>query len=99
MLFNIECGMEDNNFNMILFLNTSSIIEHEAVLGNHNHLSVNAILCGRVKVGDNCMIGAGAVIRDKVSICDNVTIGAGSVVTKSIFERGTYIGVPARKVT
>ncbi|MCK5535257.1 MAG: acetyltransferase [Bacteroidales bacterium] len=83
----------DNNI-----INTSSIIEHEVKIGNHNHISIGAKICGRVTIGNNCMIGASAIVIDKVTICDNVIVGAGAVVTKDIKQRGTYIGVPARKI-
>lgn len=79
-------------------INTSAILEHEVIVGNNNHIAVGAKLCGRVIIGHNCIIGAGAIIIDKITICDNVVIGAGSVVTKNITERGTYVGVPARKI-
>jgi len=79
-------------------INTAAILEHEVIIGNHNHISVGSKICGRTRVGNNCMIGAGSVLIDSISICDNVVIGAGSVVTNDITERGTYVGVPARKI-
>lgn len=79
-------------------INTGSIIEHEVEIGSHNHISVNAVLAGRVKVGNGCFIGAGSVIKDEITICDNCIIGAGSVVLKNISEKGTYVGVPAKRI-
>lgn len=49
------------------------------------------------KIGNNVSIGSNATILP-VTICDNVVIGAGAVVTKNIYESGTYIGNPARKL-
>ena len=43
--------------------------------------------------------GAGSTVIDHISICDNVMIGAGAVVVKDIMESGTYVGIPARKVS
>lgn len=48
-------------------------------------------------IGNNVSIGSNATILP-VKICDDVVIGAGSVVTKDIFEKGVYIGNPARKL-
>ena len=79
-------------------INSGAIIEHEVSLGSHNHISVGARVCGRSRIGSYCMIGAGATIIDKVSICDHVIVGAGSVVISDIVDRGTYVGVPARKL-
>lgn len=83
-------------FNNIL--NTHCILEHEVTIGNHNHISVGAICCGRSKIGDRCFIGASAVLVDNISICDDVVIGANSVVIHNIFEPGTYVGNPVRKI-
>jgi serine acetyltransferase len=47
--------------------------------------------------GDRVFVGIGASIVNNVSICDDVIIGAGGVVIKDIDEKGTYVGVPARK--
>jgi len=73
-------------------------LEHETEVGDHNHISVNATLCGRVKLGNLCFIGAGSVVIDKIKICDNVVLGANSVVIEDITEPGVYVGNPARKI-
>lgn len=83
--------------NNIIYSNTS--IEHEAILGDHNVITMNVAICGRVKIGNRVFIGAGASILPGTSICDNVIIGAGAVVTKDITESGTYVGVPAKKIS
>lgn len=85
--------IENNNI-----INTGVIIEHESIIGSHNHISIGARICGRVVVGNSCLIGAGAIILDNLFICDNVTIGAGAVVVENIHEPGTYVGIPARKI-
>ncbi len=35
--------------------------------------------------------------RNNIVICSDCMIGAGAVVVSDIKERGTYVGVPARK--
>lgn len=80
-------------------INTSTSIDHECKIGNYCHISVGSHLAGNVCVGDNTWIGAGAVINNNVSICADVTIGSGAVVVKDITESGTYVGVPARKIS
>ena len=79
-------------------LNTASVVEHECVIGNHNHISVGTILCGRVRIGNNCFLGAGSVLKDGVQLGDEIILGAGTVVVKNIMEKGTYVGVPAKKI-
>lgn len=81
-----------------VILNTHSVIEHEVAIGDFSHISVNATIAGRTRVGANVMIGAGAVLIDSVTICDDVIVGAGAVVVSDINEPGTYVGIPARRI-
>jgi len=48
-------------------------------------------------ISDRVSIGSNATILP-ISICADVVIGAGSVVTKDIYEPGTYVGNPAKKI-
>jgi acetyltransferase-like isoleucine patch superfamily enzyme len=49
-------------------------------------------------IGNKCYIGGGAVLLPKVILEEGVVIGAGSVVLPGTYEKGTYVGNPARKV-
>lgn len=80
-------------------INTAAVVEHECRVGDFSHVSINAALAGRSKIGQRVMLGAGATVIDGVSIADDVVIGAGAVVVKSIEAAGTYAGVPARSIT
>lgn len=79
-------------------INTGTVIEHETQIGRHTHIAPQSVVCGRCRIGDNVFVGAGSTIIDKITIVDDVVIGAGSVVTNNIFEKGTYVGCPARKL-
>lgn len=78
-------------------VNTCSSVDHDGLIGDFVHIAVGAHLCGTVFVGDKTWIGAGATVSNNIEICAECTIGAGAVVVKNIEEKGTYIGVPARK--
>lgn len=80
-------------------VNTSSSIDHDCIIGSYCNVSVGAHLSGTVDVGNNCWIGAGATVSNNVNICSDVVIGAGAVVIDDIKETGTYVGVPARKMS
>jgi UDP-N-acetylbacillosamine N-acetyltransferase len=80
-------------------INTHGIIEHEVHIGPHTHVAPNATICGRSKIGECVFVGAGATIIDNIKICSNVIIGAGSVVVSNIDKPGSYVGVPAKKIT
>lgn len=47
------------------------------------------------RIGNHVSIGSNATILP-VDICDGVVIGAGAVVTKSIDQKGIYVGNPAK---
>ena len=82
-----------------VIINSGSVVEHEVIVGNHTHIAPHATICGRTQIGDNVFCGAGSTIIDKLIICDDVIIGAGAVVKEDITTPGTYVGIPARKIS
>ena len=80
-------------------INTASSVDHDCVIEDYSHIAVGAHLCGTVHIGKGTWIGAGSTISNNVNICSDCIIGAGTVVTKDIEEVGTYIGVPAKKMS
>ncbi len=93
VVVNVDCKIGD-----FCILNTGCIVEHDCYIGNFVHLSPGVVLSGGVKIGDNCFLGSGSVVKHYTTICDNVIIGAGSVVVKNITEKGTFVGIPAKKI-
>jgi len=79
-------------------INTSSVVEHDNTIADYAHISVGAKLAGNVYIGKKTWVGIGATIKNNISICDNCVIGAGAVVVDQIEMKGTYIGVPAKKI-
>ncbi len=79
-------------------INTCSSIDHNDDIGRFAHISVGAHLAGGVNIGERVFVGAGAVVINNIDICDDSFIGAGAAVVSDISEKGTYIGVPARKL-
>ena len=79
-------------------INTHADIEHDAHIGDFCHISTGAIVNGDCRIGHSTFIGSGAVISNGVSITDNVIVGAGAVVCSDITVKGTYVGIPARKI-
>jgi UDP-N-acetylbacillosamine N-acetyltransferase len=80
-------------------LNTACVVEHEVRIGNFCHIAPNTTICGRVTIGDCVWVGVGGIIKEGVTIADKVTIGAGAVVVADITEAGTYVGVPAKRLS
>ena len=81
-----------------VIVNTMASVDHDNEVGKYAHISVGAHLAGEVFVGAYTWVGIGATISNAVKICEDCMIGAGATVVKDITEKGTYVGVPARKI-
>jgi len=79
-------------------VNTGAVVEHECVLGDYSHASVNSTVAGRSNLGSRVFLGAGATVIDGISVAADVVVGAGAVVVDSIKSAGTYVGIPARVI-
>jgi sugar O-acyltransferase (sialic acid O-acetyltransferase NeuD family) len=77
-------------------INTAAVVEHDCVIDDCVHLSPNATLAGKVKVGKYSWIGAGATVINDMSVGDNVIIGANSLVINEISSNVTAVGSPAK---
>lgn len=80
-------------------VNTGASVDHDCKLDDFVHVSVGAHLAGTVIVGERTWIGIGATISNNLSLTSDCMIGAGAVVVKNIEVAGTYVGVPARRIT
>ena len=79
-------------------INTNTTIEHDTVIEDFVHISPRSVLCGSVRIGEQTQIGAGTTVINNVSVGSECMIGAGAAVIQSITEKGTYVGVPAKKI-
>ncbi|MEJ5961274.1 DapH/DapD/GlmU-related protein [Pedobacter immunditicola] len=80
-------------------LNTYCNVMHNSAVGKYTTIAPGAVILGNVQIGESCYIGANSTILPNISVCDNVVIGAGAVLTKDINQPGTYIGVPAKRMS
>lgn len=80
------------------YINRLSSIGHDTVVSGCNHFGPGCTVAGRCKIGNKNFFGTGSAVIDGLEIGDDITIGAGGVVLKSITEKGTYAGVPIRKI-
>ena len=79
-------------------INTCASADHDNILEDYVHIGVGAHLAGTVHIGEGTFIGAGATVINNISVCEGCIVGAGAVVISDITEKGTYVGVPARKI-
>lgn len=78
-------------------VNSGAVVEHDNVIEDYVHISPRVALGGTVHIGRMTHVGLGAIVKNNIEVCDYCVIGAGAVVVKNIRERGTYLGVPAKK--
>lgn len=79
-------------------INTSATVDHDNIIEDYVHISAGSHLGGTVHVKRKTWIGIGVTVNNNLSITEQCLIGSGAVVTKNITEKGTYVGVPARKL-
>ena len=79
-------------------INTSASVDHDCIIEDFVHISVGAHIAGTVHIESNTCVGAGTIVSNNISICSDCTIGAGAVVVKDIKTKGTYVGVPAKRI-
>lgn len=91
------CILDRNvKINDNVLLNTGCVIAHDSEVGSHSFLSPAVKVAGFSKIGESCMVGINSTIIDNVILSNGIIIGAGALVTKSLKEKGIYIGCPAK---
>lgn len=59
-------------------------VAHDSQIGKNVFLTAGAIICGRVKLGDNSYLGPNCTIKNGLTLGKNSKVSMGSVVTKNI---------------
>lgn len=65
-------------------INTSSLIEHDVIIGDHTHISTNAVINGGTKIGSKVFFGSSSVTKQNIIIKDNILISAKKFIKKDI---------------
>ena len=81
-----------------VIVNTCASVDHDCKIGDFTPIAVGAHIAGQADVGEGCFFGAGSAVIQCVTVCAECVIGAGAAVVGDITERGTYVGVPARRI-
>ena len=71
-------------------------IAHNSHIGRNSIITAQANILGSVSIGENTYVGGGAIIRDGRKVGDNCFLGMGSVVVKTVSDKSTVIGNPAK---
>lgn len=78
-VINADCKIGNHSI-----INTVAVMEHECVCGDFCHVSIGAICCGNVSLGNDVFVGANATIIQGLNVVDGTIVGAGVVVRKDI---------------
>jgi len=79
-------------------LNLSTTIGHDVKAGDYFTTAPGVHINGNNNIGNQVYFGSNTSTVENIKIVDNITIGANACVTKDLFEAGTYIGLPAKKL-
>ena len=77
-------------------INSQSLVEHDAVIADHCHISTAAAVNGGVRIGAGSFIGSGSSVRQDVTIGERCLIGMGQRVLADC-EAGTCMPPLKRK--
>ncbi|MEG7379283.1 acetyltransferase [Bacillus subtilis] len=80
-------------------INTGAVAEHDNQLSDYVHLSPRVTLSGAVAVQEGAHIGTGANVIPQLTIGSWSIVGAGSAVIRSVPDRVTAAGAPARVIS
>ncbi|MDX2303126.1 MAG: NeuD/PglB/VioB family sugar acetyltransferase [Microscillaceae bacterium] len=81
-----------------VFINPGCVIAHDSIIASHTFLAPAVNIAGFASIGASCFLGINTTIIDHIAVCNWVRTGASSTVTKSITEKGLYVGSPAEIV-
>lgn len=79
--------------------NLDSTVGHDCIIGDFFTSAPSVNISGKCTIGQCVYIGTNASLREKLTIVDNVIVGMGAMVVKDITEAGTYVGIPAKKIS
>lgn len=80
-------------------VNHGAVVDHDCEVGAFAHIAPGAVLGGGVHIGTRVLVGAGAVVLPGLTVVAYAVVGSGAIVCQNIDTPGTYLGVPARKVS
>lgn len=79
-------------------LYSGTSIGHDSQLGNFFSSGAGVSISGNNKIGESVYFGNNSSIKQGLEVYDDVTIGMNSCVVNNIYEKGTYVGIPSKKI-
>lgn len=82
-----------------VIINLDCTVGHDDRISDFVTLYPSVNVSGNVVLGEGTELGTGMQVIQGKNIASEVIIGAGSVVVRDIEESGTYVGVPAKRIS
>ena len=80
-------------------LNIYCTFGHDTRVEDYVSMMSHTAIAGDVVIGRGCYFGLHCTVINLVTITAGCTFGAGCVVARNIDEPGTYVGVPAKRIS
>ena len=81
-----------------VIINLGCTVGHDTEIGDYSSFMPGVNISGEVNIEEGVYVGTGAKIINQLTIGKYSIIGAGAVVSKSIPERCTAVGIPAKPI-
>lgn len=92
---NVSCNIDIRNFVSIHLMCT---VGHDTMINDYASFMPSVNISGEVVIHEGVYVGTGAKIINQLEIGAYTTVGAGAVVSKSLPEKCTAVGVPAKPI-
>ena len=91
----ISCNVMFGDFNL---MNCGVSIGHDTRIGDYCSFMPAVNISGEVIIENSVYVGTGAKIINLLTIGNSTIVGAGAVVSKSLPEKCTALGIPAKPI-
>lgn len=91
----ITCNIELKDF---VILNLMCTVGHDTVIGSYASFMPSVNISGEVIIHEEVYVGTGAKIINQLEIGRQTIVGAGAVVSKTLPEKCTAVGIPAKPI-
>lgn len=81
-----------------VILNLGCTVGHDTTIGDYCSFMPSVNISGEVIIENSVYVGTGAKIINLLTIGNSTIVGAGAVVSKSLPEKCTAVGIPAKPI-
>jgi len=91
----ITCNIDIKDF---VILNLMCTVGHDTIINSYASFMPSVNISGEVVIHEEVYVGTGAKIINQLEIGNQTIVGAGAVVSKTLPEKCTAVGIPAKPI-